>query len=688
MARDLSRTPLTALLCGLLVLSLGGLAAPARAASSWLPQGEEFPVNAHTHLDQFHPGVAIFQGNAFVAWTDAALGRIYGRLIGASGFPLTDDFRIDQGSPAGGPDAGAATRARVVSDGSSQIAVVWAPLSGGVRLSLFNAVAQPLSSPAAIYDEPSETIGSPDVAFDGSGGLVAAWVSTAGADARVLAQPLDSLGRPVSGAFPINQTLSGPRRGSRVAVDPASGNFLVTWIDERETGNPDVWARFFSAARQPLGPELRVNSDKVGETFAAVPVAHAGVFSVVWNNQGLGADTLDVLAQRFDATGHRTGPEVLLSPDATDGASPAVTVDPASGRLLVLWVGSDGVNTDGGISGRFFTPSWAPAGDSFLVNATTARDQTEPAVSADPAGGFAAVWSSGAKPDPAAPLADRPGQDGSAYGIFGQRFDAPTGCFADADRLCLGGGSGGGRFEVRATWRNPYTGETGTAHSHPLAADTGALWFFDAGNLELMIKVLDGRSVNGHYWVFYGALSNVEYTLTVTDTATGAVRTYHNPPLQLASQADVSAFADAAPATRAAAPPEPILPVPSSAGIDATAAQAAAGCSPSSTALCLAAGRFAVSVVWTDPRIGVPAQAQAVPLTADTGAFWFLDATNLELMIKVLDGRAVNGHFWVFYGALSDLEYTITVTDTATGSRRTYHNDRHTLASQGDTVAF
>ena len=197
-----------------------------------------------------------------------------------------------------------------------------------------------------------------------------------------------------------------------------------------------------------------------------------------------------------------------------------------------------------------------------------------------------------------------------------------------------------------------------------------------------MIKVLDARAVNGHFWVFYGALSNVEYTITVTDTQTGAVKTYHNPPFQLSSRADVSAFAEAAPAgltaklrRRDGGPAAPPIPK-------------AGSCVPTATALCLAAGRFAVEVVWTDPRIGLSAQARALPVTADTGVFWFVDATNLELMIKVLDGRGVNGHFWVFYGALSDLEYTITVTDTETGQRRTYHNARNNLASRSDVTAF
>jgi hypothetical protein len=57
-------------------------------------------------------------------------------------------------------------------------------------------------------------------------------------------------------------------------------------------------------------------------------------------------------------------------------------------------------------------------------------------------------------------------------------------------------------------------------------------------------------------------------------------------------------------------------------------------------------------------------------------------------MIKVLDGRAINGRFWVFYGALSDVDYTLTVTDTQTGQQKTYHNPRGTLASRADTQAF
>ena len=42
--------------------------------------------------------------------------------------------------------------------------------------------------------------------------------------------------------------------------------------------------------------------------------------------------------------------------------------------------------------------------------------------------------------------------------------------------------------------------------------------------------------------MFYGALSNVEYTITVTDTATGAKNVYKNPSGRFASVADTGAF--------------------------------------------------------------------------------------------------------------------------------------------------
>ncbi|HVR28597.1 MAG TPA: hypothetical protein VMS86_03600, partial [Thermoanaerobaculia bacterium] len=63
-----------------------------------------------------------------------------------------------------------------------------------------------------------------------------------------------------------------------------------------------------------------------------------------------------------------------------------------------------------------------------------------------------------------------------------------------------------------------------------LTDDTGAFWFFDSANVEILIKVLDAcASAFDSFWVFAAGLTNVEVRLTVTDTETGMVKVYDNP---------------------------------------------------------------------------------------------------------------------------------------------------------------
>ncbi|MEM8962555.1 MAG: hypothetical protein AAGD38_13810 [Acidobacteriota bacterium] len=243
-----------------------------------------------------------------------------------------------------------------------------------------------------------------------------------------------------------------------------------------------------------------------------------------------------------------------------------------------------------------------------------------------------------------------------------------------------------GRFSVAVTWDAP-DGTRGYGTPEGITDDTGTFYFFDQDNLELMVKVLDGRAINGHWWVFYASLSNVGFTLTVTDSETGELRTYENTQGTFASRGDTKAFPNAS----SEAFPN------ASFGAFSDAPQALtvqpAGVAPRMSdcgvpdALCLNNGRFAVHVDFQDFD-GIPGQGAPVPLTDDTGAFWFFDDANLEMMVTVLDGTAINGRWWVFYGGLSNVAYTLTVTDTTTGAVRIYENPAGSFGSRGDTGAF
>jgi hypothetical protein len=98
-------------------------------------------------------------------------------------------------------------------------------------------------------------------------------------------------------------------------------------------------------------------------------------------------------------------------------------------------------------------------------------------------------------------------------------------CIRDPTTLCLNGG----RFRVRVVWTR-MDQSTGPGMGVPLTGDSGYFWFFNAANIELVVKVLDACAIApGRFWVFAGGLTNVGVVMTVEDRQTGAVRTYTNP---------------------------------------------------------------------------------------------------------------------------------------------------------------
>lgn len=257
-------------------------------------------------------------------------------------------------------------------------------------------------------------------------------------------------------------------------------------------------------------------------------------------------------------------------------------------------------------------------------------------------------------------------EDSGAYKLTRSVAD---GC-APGEALCLADD----RFHVEVAWED-FQQRRGLGQPAALTGDTGYLWFFDADNVEVMVKVLDGRAENDHFWVFFGALSDVGYTVQVTDVLEERVRTYRNPPHRFASYGDVMAFP---------APETGSLVIPRSKAVRRPVV--ISGCASDPTVLCLG-DRFELRMSWRDftgrTGLGMP-----TALTADSGYFWFFDSQNVELVVKVLDGGGINGHHWVFYGSLSNVEFTLEVTDLLTGASRSYFNPLGSFASVGDIDAL
>lgn len=115
-------------------------------------------------------------------------------------------------------------------------------------------------------------------------------------------------------------------------------------------------------------------------------------------------------------------------------------------------------------------------------------------------------------------------------------------------------------------------------------------------------------------------------------------------------------------------------------------------CSPSAVNLCLTGGRFRVEVVARDLRTGRGTTGTAIQQNDVFGYFSLPELTgqseNPEVFVKIVDGSALNGKHWVFYGGLTDLEFTLRVTDMETGVSKTYAKNAGGYCGDSDTSAF
>ena len=439
--------------------------------------------------------------------------------------------------------------------------------------------------------------------------------------------------------------------------------------------------------------------------------------------------SLSFLEARFDdqdgVDGLDGASSLAISPDGeyvfvvgrSEDALAVFRRDAASGSLSFLEAHFDNVN---GVDGLDFGRSVVVSPDLLHVFVASFRDDSVAVFARDAASGrFRLVelqrervggvegmaWASALALSPDG----RHVYTAAGSGIVAfSRNDGP--CLQGPTALCLQGN----RFRAEVEWRTP-AGEVGMAKPLPYGSDdSGLFWFFSPDNWELQIKVLDACAARDRFWVFAAATTNVEYTLRVTDTFTGDVKEYFNP-LGQASPAitDTGAFATcAAPSPtsgsdRAVATAEPIRATPVD-GASAVSGSVKGGapffCRRSPSKHCLGnsgsfrAGRFEVTLEWrnfqgetgTGRVVYVATPDDPTLLEADdSGLFWFFEPDNWEMQIKVLDGCGINGHYWLFAAGTTNVEYTLTVTDSETGTSREYFNSLGNASPAiTDTTAF
>ncbi|HVS13074.1 MAG TPA: Calx-beta domain-containing protein [Thermoanaerobaculia bacterium] len=620
-----------------------------------------------------------------------------------------DDFRIEQEVRLPGA-RGQTPRIAYRPDGSS--AVAWSGPDGagdGVFVQLYDATGRSDGASFRLHGSAAGDQRLPAVAFDAAGRMVTAWVEeggnafTTGDGQVVVASSVGTrlLARVWNGAQPASPPFelatSGGDLGSLGVASDGQGRHWVVWKDGGR-----VRVRRFDE-RGALGPAIEVGA---GEQ-AALDVAVTGEAAVAWRDRDA------IRLRRLDAVGLTLSTVTVAEGGALDGPDVAVRAD---GGAVVVWTR---LGSSEDVLHRRYDRAGHALGPAERTHGSPAGAQRRARVRVNAIGDFAVAWEDGASGEvrlrvfdaagvaqgaelavgvgsgsstaqaPAVAIGEhdavtvayeRRSLGGDRAGVALRRVRAQVlddGCDSASDSLC----THRSRFAVTALWRDA-AGHEGTGRGNALSTDTGYFWFFDAGNVELVVKALDGCGVNDRFWVFAGGLTDLEVLLLVDDLESGHSRAYYNPlgrafvPIRDAgafSSCDVAlgVHGAQAPAREALGSGSGDL-LPSSRE-PLRIADPAAACRPAPDALCLGADqRFQVDAEWSaavSAGVGLP-----VALTPDTGYFWFFGPDNVELVVKVLDACALNDKYWVFAGGLTDVGVKLRVIDKASGRRRIYQS--------------
>jgi photosystem II stability/assembly factor-like uncharacterized protein len=243
-------------------------------------------------------------------------------------------------------------------------------------------------------------------------------------------------------------------------------------------------------------------------------------------------------------------------------------------------------------------------------------------------------------------------------------------CERGPERLCLLGG----RFEVSAKYGDSAAeavpqGDLFGSFQRPGTGPAGP---------EIFVKLADGRAFpNRAFWFFHASVADLAYTITVRDTSTGRVRFYRNEPSNPGcGAADTAAFVE-----RSASPASEDL-------------RAGSSLSPGDgETLSLMGGRFQATLSVLNPFTGTTDSGRAMPQTDGLGYFSFPSVTGdpafPEVFVSIFEPRPFERTF--AHTGLTNLQYTLTITDQETGLARIHQNDGNdvfNLCGGLETVAF
>ncbi|MBN1349708.1 T9SS type A sorting domain-containing protein [candidate division KSB1 bacterium] len=315
-------------------------------ASAGMATVHDLKINDDTGAaDQESPAIAMNQyGYAVICWTDERNGNqdIYAQIYSAKGFPLGKNFKVSD-------DGGTA----------------------GQRF--------------------------PDVAVDNTGCFVITWEDYRDDPGYgdIYAQRFEANGEPIESNFKVNRDDPGRDQRTPAIATDANGNFVICWFDARYPQG--IYAqRFDSSGTASPEEKIQITDEVISCQTPAISMSQNGNYVVTWMQNCPGSD--DIYTQIIDNTGARVGSNLVVSehPEPRRNASQPDVALAENGDFMITWYHLGDVS----VHAKLYSRDGALLRGPFMVHEMPGESgnyNQYPAIAANPAGGYAIVWT--ASPD-------------------------------------------------------------------------------------------------------------------------------------------------------------------------------------------------------------------------------------------------------------------------------------------------
>ncbi|MFZ2725739.1 MAG: calcium-binding protein [Methylococcaceae bacterium] len=244
------------------------------------------------------------------------------------------------------------------------------------------------------------------------GSTVITWSSLAqdGDNYGIYGQRYNVDGTPAGSEFRVNTSTAKEQSDASVTA-LVNGGFVVTWSSMQNNGYWDVYGQRYNADGTASGSELHITTAGTNQFQSNVTALVNGSFVVTWTSENQDGSSWGVYGQRYNADGTTVGSEFRINTYTNDNQSGPNVTALVNGGFVATWHSYWQDGSLWGVYGQRYNADGTAAGSEFRINTTTVKDQVWPSVTALVNGGFVATW-----------ISDK--QDGSGYGIYGQRYNA------------------------------------------------------------------------------------------------------------------------------------------------------------------------------------------------------------------------------------------------------------------------